>query len=74
MRRLAALFTAALFTAAAASLPAAAFAHPGHGATQSASVAHYLLEPVHASALAALLTLSAISFVLVRRRALARRD
>ena len=65
---------AALAAATAASLPAAAFAHAGHGATRGDSVAHYLLEPVHASVLAALVTLSVISFVLVRRRRPARRD
>jgi hypothetical protein len=31
-------------------LPCApAVAHPGHGATDSTTVAHYLLEPVHAA-------------------------
>ena len=41
-------FTRSISTLALALAPATALAHPGHGTTDPGSVAHYLLDPVHA--------------------------
>lgn len=59
---------AALFGSAAASLPALALAHPGHGSTEGHGLLHYLVEPLHASALLALVAAAVVSFIAVRRR------
>jgi hypothetical protein len=65
---------AASLAFAAASLPAIALAHPGHGSTDGHGLIHYLVEPVHASVLVGLLAAAVVSFVAVKRRERAARS
>lgn len=56
-------------SAVAAWLPSVAMAHPGHGTTEPASVAHYAFEPLHAvPAIVLLLSFGASALVVRRRR------
>jgi hypothetical protein len=61
---------ALLGTVVTAWLAATAAAHPGHGVTESTSVAHYVVEPLHAAPwLAALAALfGCLAWRLLRRR------
>ncbi len=62
-----------LLSLATASIPATAFAHPGHGTTEPESWVHYLTEPVHVAMFAAAVSLGVV-VVGGWRRARARRD
>jgi hypothetical protein len=53
----------------AATVPTLAWAHPGHGTTEPASVEHYLFEPVHAVPLVVLAVAVAAAGLIKRRRA-----
>ncbi len=68
MIRILTSLSAALFL----SLPVAASAHPGHGHTDHHPVAHHLIEPEHAFALAAVIV-TVLAIVVIRRSAAARR-
>jgi hypothetical protein len=47
--------------------PSLALAHPGHGHTEPDSWQHYLTEPEHLLALAAVVAAIAVAWLLVRR-------
>jgi putative copper export protein len=48
-------------------VPAIAFAHPGHGASEPDSWLHYLTEPVHVIPLAIAVSLAVITGLAWRR-------
>lgn len=48
--------------------PATALAHPGHGSAAPDSLAHYFLDPVHASVFAVVASLAIVTTIGWRRR------
>ncbi|MBX3441966.1 MAG: hypothetical protein KF774_06145 [Planctomyces sp.] len=51
-----------------AGAPAAAWAHPGHGSTDPATVTHFLLEPEHLLPLVLLGLAGALGIAIKRKR------
>jgi hypothetical protein len=45
-----------------------AWAHPGHGTTDPATVSHFVLEPIHAAPLVLLLLATGAVWLISRRR------
>jgi hydrogenase/urease accessory protein HupE len=62
-----------LLALALVAAPTTALAHPGHGTTEPTSAAHYLVEPAHLAAFAAVSVVIGLGFALLRSRR-ARRD
>lgn len=58
----------ALFAAALLALPAGLWGHPGHGATPPESASHYVLEPIHAAPVIAIILLTAAVMAFRRSR------